>query len=93
MNASPTPSGWRFDVTLAHAETGWDDYADGWRIELADGTILAERPLSHPHVEEQPFTRSTSGVALPDGVAQVFVRARTSVEGWADATTPVTIPR
>jgi hypothetical protein len=30
----------RFDVTLTHPDTGWDDYADGWRVEDADGTVL-----------------------------------------------------
>ena len=74
---------WRFDVTLAHGDTGWDDYADGWRVELADGTIIGERPLAHPHVNEQPFTRSTAGVVIPDGTAEVFIRARTNVDGWS----------
>jgi len=73
---------WRFSVTLRHGDTGWDDYADGWRVELADGTILDTRELLHPHVDEQPFTRSLLGVAIPDGVSEVFIRARTSVEGW-----------
>lgn len=77
----------RFDVTLSHADTGWDDYADGWRVELADGTILGTRVLGHPHVTEQPFTRS-SQIDVPIGVAQVFVRASDNVGGWADATTP-----
>ena len=27
-------------VTLTHPDTGWDDYADGWRVEDADGTVL-----------------------------------------------------
>ena len=81
----------RFDVTLSHGDTGWDDYADGWRVELADGTILGTRVLGHPHVNEQPFTRSDR-IAVPDGVAQVFVRASTNVEGWADDTTAFEIP-
>lgn len=76
----------RFDVTLSHPDTGWEDYADGWRIELADGTILGTRVLGHPHVTEQPFTRSQSGFAIPDGVLEVFVRTRCNVDGWADET-------
>ncbi len=75
----------RFTVTLAHDDTGWDDYADGWRVELADGTILGTRVLAHPHVDEQPFTRSSS-ISVPDGVTEVFVRASTNTEGWAPAT-------
>ncbi len=82
-----TYSNGRFDVTLSHADTGWDDYADGWRIELADGTILGTRVLGHPHVNEQPFTRS-SQIEVPIGVGEVFVRASDNVGGWADETTP-----
>jgi len=93
VQARLTSDGWRFDVTIAHGDTGWDDYADGWRVELEDGTIVGERPLAHPHVEEQPFTRATSGVAIPESTGQVFIRARTNVEGWAEATTAVTLPR
>jgi len=55
-----TYAGARFDVTLSHADTGWEDYADGWRVELEDGTVLGTRVLGHPHVNEQPFTRSAS---------------------------------
>jgi|SRR6056297_1864853 len=73
---------WRFDVTLRHGDTGWDDYADGWRVETADGSVLGTRELLHPHVDEQPFTRSLGGVSIPDGVTEVFIRARTNVTGW-----------
>ncbi len=89
VEAAPGPGGWRFDVTLRHADTGWDDYADGWRVELPDGTVLATRELLHPHVEEQPFTRSLSGVAIPDGSPEVAIRARTSPKGWGDVTRTV----
>ncbi|WP_341863652.1 hypothetical protein [Gymnodinialimonas sp. 57CJ19] len=93
VTAAQTASGWRFDVTLSHADTGWEDYADGWRVELADGTIAATRPLTHPHVDEQPFTRGTSGVSIPEDTTQVFVRARTNTDGWSDTTAPYTLPR
>ncbi|ABD53604.1 hypothetical protein Jann_0687 [Jannaschia sp. CCS1] len=92
ITATDSASGWRFNVTLAHGDTGWDDYADGWRVELADGTVIGERPLAHPHVEEQPFTRSTSGVMIPEGTEQVFIRARTNVDGWAETTTAFDLP-
>jgi hypothetical protein len=80
-------------VTIRHGDTGWDDYADGWRIEAPDGTILGTRVLHHPHVEEQPFTRSLSGVAIPEGLRHVVVRARTSTTGWAEEVHgPVPVP-
>jgi hypothetical protein len=89
VEATKGAAGWRFDVTVAHGDTGWDDYADGWRVEAPDGTVLGERPLAHPHVDEQPFTRSLRGVAIPQDVRDVVVRVRTSVEGWGTETVPV----
>ena len=73
--------GWRVSVTIRHADTGWDDYADGWRV-IADGEVVGTRTLAHPHVEEQPFTRSLSGMAIPEGAGTVEVEASTSVTGW-----------
>lgn len=75
-------SGARVSVTLAHPDTGWDHYADGWRIEAEDGTVIDTRELLHPHVEEQPFTRSLTVNDLPDGL--LFIRAKCSVGGWSD---------
>jgi len=90
-SARESGAGWRFDVTLSHGDTGWDDYADGWRIEDASGAVLGTRELLHPHVDEQPFTRSLSGVAIPEGTGTVFIRARTSVDGWGEAMLPLTL--
>ncbi len=75
-------SGVRVSVTLAHPDTGWDHYADGWRVETEDGTVLGTRELLHPHVEEQPFTRSLTVNDLPEG--PLFIRAKCSVDGWSD---------
>ena len=79
-----TVSGDRFSVTLSHPDTGWDHYADGWEVLDADGTSLGVRELLHPHVAEQPFTRSLSGVVVPEGAQVVYVRARCNVDGWSD---------
>lgn len=73
---------WRFDVTVSHADEGWEHYADAWQILTVDGTILGERILYHPHVEEQPFTRSLSGVAIPSELDRVIVRAKDSVHAF-----------
>jgi hypothetical protein len=80
--ATPSGDGYRFDVTLLHGDTGWDHYADGWSVVDADGNELGYRKLAHPHVNEQPFTRSLSGVVVPDGVTTVYIRAHDSVHGW-----------
>jgi len=73
---------WRFSVTVRHADEGWDHYADTWHVLGPDGSVLGERVLLHPHVEEQPFTRSLAGVAIPDALGVVELRAHDSVHGW-----------
>ncbi|MDA4843926.1 hypothetical protein [Hoeflea poritis] len=72
---------WRFSVTLLHDDEGWDHYADRWDVVGPDGTVYGKRVLAHPHVNEQPFTRSLSGVAIPDGVTSVIIRGNDSVHG------------
>ena len=80
---------WTFHVTVRHPDTGWDDYADGWDVLTPDGTVLKPDPdspftrlLLHPHENEQPFTRSQSGIVIPSGVTQVRVRAHDLVDGY-----------
>ena len=86
-------AGWSFDVTLRHGDTGWDHYADAWRIVGPDGTVYGTRTLYHPHVEEQPFTRSLSGVVIPDDVASVEVEAHDKVHGWAGTRLKIDLSR
>lgn len=74
---------WTFDVTVLHGDTGWDDYADGWRILDQDGRQLGLRNLAHPHVNEQPFTRSLSGVQIPSHVTAIGIQTRDSIGGWS----------
>lgn len=74
--------GHRFAVTVAHDDTGWEHYADRWEILDGDGNILATRTLHHPHVSEQPFTRSLSGVEIPAHVRKITVRAHDNVHGY-----------
>ncbi len=74
---------WRFDTTVRHNDQGWDDYADAWQVvDPASGEVLGERILLHPHDNEQPFTRSQSGITIPPEVTQVIVRAKDNVEGF-----------
>lgn len=80
---------WTFYVTVHHPDTGWQDYADGWDVVLPDGTVIKPDPespftrlLTHPHVEEQPFTRSQDGIVIPAGENQVAVRAHDLVDGY-----------
>ena len=64
----------RVHVTLTHPDTGWDHYADLWQVYAPDGTLLAERVLAHPHVNEQPFTRATT-LVIPDGLRALLIVA------------------
>jgi len=73
-----------FSVTLKHPDSGWDHYADGWEVLDADGNSLGHRTLVHPHVNEQPFTRSLGGVPIPAGTETVFIRAHCQVDGWGE---------
>jgi hypothetical protein len=80
---------WTFQVTVRHPDTGWDDYADGWDVVLPDGTVIKPDPASpftrlllHPHENEQPFTRSQSGIIIPADVTTVTVRAHDLVDGF-----------
>ncbi|CAK9075725.1 Putative lipoprotein Hmuk_2215, partial [Durusdinium trenchii] len=84
VTAREAGGGWRFDVTILHPDTGWDHYADGWEVLAPDGTRLGFRELFHPHVEEQPFTRSLSGITIPDTLTEVIVRPRCNLTGWAE---------
>ena len=88
-----TGGAWRFDVTVRHADEGWDHYADAWEVVGPDGTVYGVRELLHPHVDEQPFTRSLSGVAIPGDVETVTVRARDSVHGFGGAEIDIRLPR
>lgn len=83
---------WRFDVTVAHDDEGWDHYADRWEVVAPDGTVLATRTLLHPHVDEQPFTRSLSGVTIDPGLSEVTVRAHDSVHTLGGTEKSVRLP-
>lgn len=75
--------GWHVSVTLHHHDTGWDHYADQWRIVDANGKEIAKRVLLHPHVGEQPFTRGLGGVHIPAGDEIIFIEAHDKVHGWS----------
>jgi hypothetical protein len=82
----------RFSVTVEHADEGWDHYADKWEILNPDGEVIAVRELAHPHVNEQPFTRSLGRVDLPAGIETVTIRAHDSVHGYGGRELTVDLP-
>jgi hypothetical protein len=74
---------WRADVTLKHADAGWDHYADAWRIVDDKGNELGKRTLYHPHVNEQPFTRSLSSFHISSDKKIIFIEAHDKKHGWS----------
>jgi hypothetical protein len=90
VRAVLSPEGrWTFSVTVRHPDTGWEDYTDGWDVTTVDGTVLKvnaadrfTRLLLHPHENEQPFTRSQSGILIPEEITQVIIRAHDLVDGY-----------
>ena len=96
VRAQAMPAGggtWRFQVTVAHGDTGWDHYADKWDVVALDGTVLGTRVLLHPHDTEQPFTRSLGGVAIPGDITEVILRAHDKVHGYGGREVTVKLPR
>lgn len=83
---------YRFDVTVRHADDGWGHYANKWDILAPDGSILGTRVLFHPHVSEQPFTRSLANVKIRQGIDAITVRAHDSVHGYGGKEMSVKIP-
>lgn len=90
--ARESGNGFRFSVTVRHADEGRDHYADRWEVLAPGGELLGTRVLHHPHENEQPFTRSLSGVEVPPGIPEVRVRARDSVHGWGGREMTVPLP-
>lgn len=74
---------WTVNTTLRHNDTGWDHYADKWRVIDRASKTLGERVLFHPHENEQPFTRSQGGIHIPDESPVVYVEAHDKVHGWS----------
>ena len=85
LNAAFKQTGkqWSVQVTLRHADTGWEHYADRWRVVDGEGNVLCERFLYHPHVHEQPFTRGLNQVKIPEHIETLFIEAHDKVHGWA----------
>ncbi len=91
--ASPNGDGtYTVTATVRHGDTGWDHYADNFEVLAPDGTLLDRRVLYHPHVDEQPFTRSAGDVVVPPGIKRVIVRAHDKVHGYGKGTVTINLP-
>ena len=83
---------YRFDVTVSHRDEGWDHYANKWDVLGPDGAVLWTRTLYHPHVDEQPFTRSLSGMKVPEGTSSVTIRAHDSIHEYGGKVVTADLP-
>ena len=92
--ARPNTNGtYAISATIFHKDEGWKHYADKFDVLDADGKVLASRILYHPHVDEQPFTRSISNVTVPVGATSVVIRAHDLVHGYGKRTFTLKLPR
>jgi hypothetical protein len=94
VGATITDDGGTFTVaaSVSSADTGWDKYADAWQVRDGDGNVLGERVLTHPHENEQPFTRSQGGITIPEGLKEVTIAARDSVAGFCGEVFTLEVP-
>ncbi len=91
VQVSGSSGSYSFSVTVRHADEGWEHFANRWEVVGQDGTVYGTRVLAHPHVNEQPFTRSGS-INIPVGVSTVIVRANDSVHGLGGKEIVVPLP-
>jgi len=85
---------WDIHVSVLHNDEGWNHYADVWQVvDSASGEIIGERVLAHPHDNEQPFTRSLSGLEISEDIREVFIRSRCNLHGFEGKVISFEIPK
>jgi hypothetical protein len=72
---------YHISVTLRHDDTGWGHYANTWEVLNEKGTVMGGRVLHHPHVNEQPFTRSLT-ITIPPSVKIITLRGKDSIHAY-----------
>ncbi len=95
IDVKATPGGngtYSFSVTVLHTDEGWKHYADKWEVLSPEGEVIGTRILLHPHENEQPFTRSLSGIQIPTAVKSVTIRAHDLKHGWGGKTVTIALP-
>jgi len=79
------------NATVAHDDEGWDHYANRWDVLDEAGNVIGSRELAHPHVDEQPFTRSVR-LSIPTNVKTISVRANDSVHATGGKSFEIAVP-
>ncbi len=83
---------WSVDVTVSSAYDTAERYADGWRVLDDGGDVLGEQELTHDHADEQPFTRTQTGLEIPDSVSTVTIEVHDTENGYGGETLEVDVP-
>jgi hypothetical protein len=81
VEVTGAPNEYSFEVTVRSPDTGCEQYADWWEVVSPEGALLSRRILLHPHVDEQPFTR-TGGPVDVSADSTVLVRAHMNTAGY-----------
>ncbi|MGF1473443.1 MAG: hypothetical protein ACFB50_17110 [Rubrobacteraceae bacterium] len=84
---------WSLSVTISSPYDSPERYADGWRVLAPDGTVLGKHELMHDHANEQPFTRTQTGLEIPQDVQEITVEGRDLKNGYGGETVTVDVPR
>jgi hypothetical protein len=95
VDAIATEAGgrWTVTVTIAHHDTGWDHFAKGFAVLLPDGTRLAYLEFSHPHIGQDTFAASLTGLRISNDVPFLLIRTRCNLVGWAAEPVQIDLPR
>ncbi|MFT5117138.1 MAG: hypothetical protein ACI9NY_000666 [Kiritimatiellia bacterium] len=78
-------------VTVQHDDTGWDHYSNAWEVLDEKGALMGVRVLHHPHVNEQPFTRSLT-ITIPSAVKKITLRGKDSIHAYGGKVVEVEMP-
>ncbi len=73
---------WCFKVSVKNNDLGWQQYANAWEVTDSKGTRLGYRKITHPHVNEQPFTRQQCQIKIPKEMNKIIVRASNNTNGY-----------
>ena len=79
-------------VTLSSPYDTPQRYADGWRVTDPEGEVLGTHMLMHDHAAEQPFTRTQTGLRIPEGITTITVEGRDQANGYGGLSLTVAVP-
>lgn len=83
---------YRLAVTISSPYDSAERYASGWRVIDPAGETLAEHRLAHDHADEQPFTRTQTGLEIPGNIEQVTIEGRDLTNGYGGGTVQLDVP-